>query len=155
MATKKKIKKASKRIVKKLKKKVVKKVKKIAKNISKKIKKPVKKVIKNTKKIVKKVVKKKIVKKVSSKVVLVKKIEGKKVGVVTHWFGNINVAIFKLSASLNVGDKIKIVRNEVELDDIVNSMQMNHEAITSAKKGMEVGVKIKKEVHEGAEVYVI
>ncbi len=135
--------------------------------VKKKAKKAVKKVVKKTKKVVKKVTKKTVkkvvkkTKKVSKKVVAKavtlkpKKIDGKKVGVVTHWFGNINVAIFKLSAPLNVGDKIKIVRNESELDDVVNSMQMNHEAITSAKKGMEVGVKIKKEVHEGAEVYVI
>lgn len=140
MAIKKKAKKAA--------KKIVKKVKKVTKKVKKAVKKAVKKVVKKTKKATKKVV----AKAVSLKP---KKIEGKKVGVVTHWFGNINVAIFKLSAPLNFGDKILIVRGENEVEDIVQSMQMNHEAITSGKKGMEVGVKLKKEVHEGAEVYVV
>lgn len=134
-------------------------VKKKAKKVAKKIVKKTKKVTKKVKKVVKKVVKKtkKTSKKVVAKVVALKpkKIEGKKVGVVTHWFGKINVAIFKLSAPLTVGDKIKIVRGESEVDDSVNSMQMNHEIITSAKKGMEVGVKLKEEVHEGSDLYVI
>jgi putative protease len=145
-------KKATKKVVKKT-KKVVNQAKRVVRHGARKVvkkvtKKTVKKGIKKTKKIVKKVVSKAIVLKP-------KKIDGKKVGVVTHWFGNIHVAIFKLSAPLSVGDKIKIVRGETEVDDLVSSMQMNHEAITSAKKGMEVGVKLKEEVHEGADVYVM
>lgn len=134
--------------IKKKAKKVAKKVKKAAKKAVKKVKKTTKKVIKKTKKTAKKVV-------VKIAALAPKKIEGKKVAVVTHWYGNINVAIFKLSAPLNVGDNIKIVRGETEVDDTVTSMQMNHASITSAKKGMEVGVKLKKEVHEGALVYVV
>ncbi len=83
------------------------------------------------------------------------KIEGKKVGVVTHWYGHISVAIIKLSAPLKVGDKVKIARGEHVADESIASMQLEHEQIQAAKKGQEIGVKVKEHAHEGAEVYVV
>lgn len=113
-------------------------------------KKSVKKAVKKTvKKQVKKVVKKKI--KPSAPVVV--PIPGKKIGEVTHWYGNINVAIIKLNAPLSVGDRVMIVRGEERHEEIITSMQIDHAPVEKALKGAEVGVLVKEVAHEGADVY--
>ncbi len=80
----------------------------------------------------------------------------KKVGKVTHYYDKIGVAVVDLSAVLKVGDKIKFVRGgEDAFDQEVESMQVEHEKIKSAKKGDTIGLKVKEEVKEGAEVFKI
>lgn len=126
--------------------KVVKKAKKIIKKVKKVTKKTVKKAIK---KQVKKVAKKQI-KPVGSPAV---PIPGKKIGEVTHWYGNITVAIIKLNAPLSVGDRVMIVRGEERHEEIITSMQIDHAPVEKALKGAEVGVLVKEVAHEGADVY--
>ncbi len=78
-----------------------------------------------------------------------------KVGKVSHWYDQIEVAVIKLEASLKVGDQIKVRRGEEEFDDEVASMQINHEEVKSGKKGDEVAVKLSKKAKEGAEVFLL
>ncbi|PIU28686.1 hypothetical protein COT08_00690 [Candidatus Woesebacteria bacterium CG07_land_8_20_14_0_80_44_9] len=79
-----------------------------------------------------------------------------KVGKVTHYFDKIGVAIVELDANLAVGDKIKFVRGgEDVFEQTVASIQIEHEKKESAKKGDVIGLKIEKEIKEGAEVYKI
>ncbi len=79
-----------------------------------------------------------------------------KVGKVTHYFDKIGVAIVELDANLAVGDKIKFVRGgEDVFEQAVASIQIEHEKKESAKKGDVIGLKIEKEIKEGAEVYKI
>jgi len=77
------------------------------------------------------------------------------VGEVIHYFGNIGVGILKLSNDLEVGDEIRIVGGETEFDQTVDSMEIDHQKIQKAKKGDEVGLKVKEKVKEGYEVYKI
>ncbi len=82
--------------------------------------------------------------------------QGKLVGEVTHFFGNIGVAVIKLSAPLKVGDEIRIVGGEeTDFNQTVDSMEVEHKKIKSAKKGDEVGMKAKEKVREGYKVYKI
>jgi hypothetical protein len=77
-----------------------------------------------------------------------------KVGHVTHYYDKIGVAIVELDAELAVGDKIKFVRGGEDLfEQKVDSMQVEHKKVDSAKKGDVIGLKSDKEVKEGAEVY--
>lgn len=77
-----------------------------------------------------------------------------KVGEVTHYYDKIGVAIVELDASLAVGDEVKFVRGGEDLfNQNVDSMQIEHEQVESAKKGDVVGLKTKEEVKEGAEVF--
>lgn len=77
-------------------------------------------------------------------------------GKVTHYYDKIGVAVVDLSAVLKVGDKIKFVRGgEDAFDQEVESMQVEHEKIKSAKKDDTIGLKVKEEVKEGAEVFKI
>lgn len=79
----------------------------------------------------------------------------KEIGKVTHYYGNLGVVIVELSGPLKVGDKIKIVRGENEFDQDVDSMQVEHEQVKSAKKGDIVGLKVDGQAKEGAVVYLV
>jgi putative protease len=77
-----------------------------------------------------------------------------KIGKVTHYFDKIQVAIVELSGNLAVGDKIKFVRGGEDLfEQVVTSIQIEHEKKDSASKGEIVGIKVEKELKEGAEVF--
>ena len=80
----------------------------------------------------------------------------KQIGEVIHFFSNIKVAVIKLSAPLLVGDTIHIVGGEdTDFEQPVKSMQVDHGKIEKAKKGNEVGIKVKKKVREGYRVFKI
>ena len=80
--------------------------------------------------------------------------ENKPIGEGTHYFSNIEVAVVKLSAPLAEGDKIRIAGGEdTDFEQSVKSMQADHKKIKKAKKGAEVGLKVKDKVREGYKVY--
>jgi putative protease len=81
--------------------------------------------------------------------------EEKKIGVITHYFGNISVGIIKLDAPLKVGDTIHIKGAHDDITQSVDSMQIEHESVESAKKGDEVGIKVIEKVHPHDEVYLV
>lgn len=78
----------------------------------------------------------------------------KPLGKVTHYYDKAMVAIVKLiGGGLKVGDAVKFVKGENEFTQSIESMQIEHEALKSAKKGQEVAVKIEQPTKEGALVY--
>lgn len=77
-----------------------------------------------------------------------------KVGSVSHYYDKIQVAIIELDAPLAVGDKIKFVRGGEDLfEQNVDSIQIEHNKLESAKKGDIVGIKTTESVKDGADVY--
>ena len=82
--------------------------------------------------------------------------EGKLIGKVTHYFGNINVAVIELSGVLSEGDTIRIVGGEgTDFTQTVGSMEMEHEKLKTAKKGQSVGLKVGEKVRDGYKVYKV
>ena len=80
----------------------------------------------------------------------------KLIGKVTHYFSNIKVAAIKLSGPLKVGDKIHIVGGEnTDLTQEVKSMEVDKKKIKRAKKGDEIGLKVKEKAREGYKVYKV
>lgn len=78
----------------------------------------------------------------------------KPVGKVTHYFGDISVAIVRVLGSLKSGDQIRIVGGEkTDFEQPVKSMQFNHKEIKRAKKGQSIGLKVKEIVRDGYGVY--
>lgn len=82
--------------------------------------------------------------------------EGELIGEVVHFFSKIKVAVIKLSKPLKAGESIRIIGGEdTDFDQEVGSMEVEHEKIDKAKKGDEVGLKVKKKVREGYKVYKV
>lgn len=79
----------------------------------------------------------------------------KKVGTVTHYYGNIGVAIITLSGKLSKGDKVKFEGGKTEFEQTVESMQIEHKEIDSAKKSDVIGMKVNEKVSEGVEVFLV
>ncbi len=79
----------------------------------------------------------------------------KKIGKITHYYGNIGVAIIELSGKLSVGDRVKFSHGEHEFEQVIESMQIEHKEIDSAKKGDVVGIKVEEKVGDNVEVYLM
>lgn len=80
--------------------------------------------------------------------------EGKLIGKVTHYFGNIEVAVVELTDTLRVGDTIRIVGGvDTDFTQKVESMEIEHEKVETAKAGDSIGLKVLQKVREGYKVY--
>lgn len=80
--------------------------------------------------------------------------EGKLVGKISHYFSNIGVGVIDLTAPLKEGDEIRIVGGEeTDFNQQVESIQVDHAKVKSARKGDSVGLKVKEKVREGYSVY--
>ena len=79
----------------------------------------------------------------------------KKIGTVIHFYDKILVAIVKLTAPLKTSTEVKFKHGDNEFTQTIDSMEIEHKPITIAKKGDEIGVKIKQAVKEKTEVYLV
>ncbi|MBI5221130.1 MAG: hypothetical protein HY978_04855 [Candidatus Liptonbacteria bacterium] len=79
---------------------------------------------------------------------------GKPVGVVTHYFNKIGVAIVRFNQEVAVGAHLKFRGAHTDLDVTADSLQFEHQAIAKAAKGQEVGLKVPDHVREGDQVYL-
>ncbi len=87
---------------------------------------------------------------------MVEEKEGKLIGRITHYFDHIGVAVIALTDKLKTGDKIRIIGGEdTDFEQEVESMEVEHQKIKEAKKGDEVGLKVKAKVREGYKVYKV
>jgi putative protease len=85
-----------------------------------------------------------------------RKKEGKLIGVISHYFSKIGVAVIDLSAGLSVGDTIRIVGGiDTDFTQEVKSMEVEHKKVKKAKAKESVGVKVKEKVREGYKVYKV
>lgn len=76
-------------------------------------------------------------------------------GEVTHFFDKIKVCVLKLKNPLKVGDTLRFVSRAGDFIQKVDSMQINHAQVSSAKKGDEIGLKIIREVGAGDKVFMV
>ena len=81
--------------------------------------------------------------------------EGELIGKVTHYFNKIDVAIIELSAGLKTDDNIRIVGGEIDFEQNVNSMEVDHKKVEAAKTGESIGLKVEQKVREGYKVYKV
>lgn len=77
------------------------------------------------------------------------------IGRVRHYFDKLKVAVIALEKgkSLKVGDEVRIEGGELNYIQVIESIQVEHEAVKSVKAGDDFGTKLKKKVHEGYRVY--
>ena len=80
---------------------------------------------------------------------------GKEIGKVTHYYTKLGVAVIELTDALKVGDKIKIKGATTDFEQVVKSMQIEHESIDSATKGQMIGLKVDNRVRPQDEVFIV
>lgn len=77
------------------------------------------------------------------------------VGIVTHYYSKISVAIVDVTAPMAVGDQIKIKGITTELEQTVKSMEIEHKKVEKAKPGDAIGLRVEKRVREKDIVYKV
>ncbi|NCO23716.1 MAG: translation elongation factor-like protein [Candidatus Infernicultor aquiphilus] len=79
-----------------------------------------------------------------------------KIGKVTDYFAKIGVAALEIeNEELHVGDTIHFLGRTTDFVQKINSMQIEHQSVDSAKPGEGVGIKAKDRVRHGDEVYKV
>jgi len=80
---------------------------------------------------------------------------GKVLGKIVHYYSKLGVGIIELADTIKVNDKIKIKGHVTNIDQIVDSIQINHEDVEEAKKADVIGIKVSDHVREGDKVYAV
>ncbi len=79
-----------------------------------------------------------------------------KIGFVSNYFGKISVAAVEITnGAIAVGDRLHFLGHTTDFESTIHSMQIEHKAVTGAKKGDSVGIHVVEKVREGDKVYKI
>src|SRR3989344_9577867 len=78
----------------------------------------------------------------------------KPVGEVTHYYGNLGVAIVKFNQDMPAGKNLTFQGATTDFSQDLNSMEFDHKSIDVAPKGKEIGLKVKNKSREGDKVYL-
>ncbi len=79
--------------------------------------------------------------------------EGELIGTISHYYGNIGVAVVELSGNLKVGETIRIAGGEADFTQEVESLEVDHQKVSEAKPGSSVGFKVSQKARDGYRVY--
>jgi hypothetical protein len=79
-----------------------------------------------------------------------------RVGIVTHYFGELSVAAVRMeSGSLRLGDTIHIRGHTSDFQQRVDSMQVDHQPVSEAAAGQEIGLRVTQHAREHDVVYKV
>lgn len=81
--------------------------------------------------------------------------EKKPIGAITHYFNKIGVAVIELSGKIKEGDKISIEGATTNVNQKIDSMQIEHKKVKTAGKGQSIGLKVVDRVREGDDVFIV
>jgi len=81
--------------------------------------------------------------------------EKKFIGSISHFYPKISVAVLDLEDTVKVGDKILIERASGSFEQVIDSMEIEHEKVQEAGAGQSIGLKINERTREGAKVYKV
>ena len=77
----------------------------------------------------------------------------RKLGTVTDYYAKIGVPAIRLTdGDLQVGDTIRLRGHTTDLTHRVESLEIDHRAVTRAERGSEVAVKVRERVRRHDEV---
>ena len=79
--------------------------------------------------------------------------ELREVGRVSHFFGRINVAIIEVKDTISVGDRILIKGPTTDIEQTIDSMEIEHEKVKQVEAGQSIGMKVNGLVRENDIVY--
>jgi putative protease len=80
---------------------------------------------------------------------------GERIGVVTHYYGHLSVAVVKLEpgTTLRVGDNIHVKGHTTDFGQPVESLQVAHAPVSEVGPNDDFGLKVKDHVREHDVVY--
>jgi len=81
--------------------------------------------------------------------------ELREVGRVSHFFGKVSVAIIEVTDTISVGDQILIKGPTTDIEQTVDSMEIEHVKVKQVEAGQSIGMKVKGRVREKDTVYKI
>ncbi|MCL5986729.1 MAG: hypothetical protein M1371_09255 [Actinobacteria bacterium] len=73
----------------------------------------------------------------------------KEIGKVDDYYSKIGVITLELKNTLSVGDKIRVKGRATDFIQTVESVQIEHKPVSSAKAGDMVGIKVNERAKEG------
>jgi putative protease len=79
---------------------------------------------------------------------------GERIGVVTHYFSHLSVAVVKLeAATLRVGDTIHFRGHTTDFKQRVDSLEVNHASVPEVGPSDDFGLKVREHAREHDVVY--
>ena len=78
---------------------------------------------------------------------------GQAIGTVTHYFGHLSVAAVTLTDTLRVGDRIHIRGHTTNVEQTVDSMEVEHAKVDSAAPGDDVALHVADHVREHDQIF--
>ena len=79
--------------------------------------------------------------------------KNKPIGVVTHFYNEISVAIVRFKENVPQGTMLYFKGATTDFKHPAKSMQYEHESVVTAPKGKQIGIKVPKRVREGDKVH--
>jgi hypothetical protein len=80
---------------------------------------------------------------------------GERVGEVVHFFDKIMVAVVRVTQGIRQGDRLHFLGNHTDFEELITSMQVEHQAVEAAAAGSEVAVKLSQPARRGDAVYLL
>ena len=81
---------------------------------------------------------------------------GERVGLVTHYFNHLSVAVVKLETGrLRVGDNIHFRGHTTDFGQRVDSLQLDHKPVADVGPSDDFGMKVREHVRENDVVYKV
>lgn len=81
---------------------------------------------------------------------------GERIGIVTHYFSNISVAVVKIeSGHLRVGDTIHIRGHTTDFKQRIDSLQVEHKPVPEVGPNDDFGLKVHQHARENDVVYLV
>lgn len=75
------------------------------------------------------------------------------VGTVTHYYSHLSVAAVSLTDPLRVGERIHIVGHTTDLEQTVDSMEVDHAKVDTAGPGDDVALAVTDHVREHDRIF--
>jgi len=75
------------------------------------------------------------------------------IGTVTHYFSHLSVAAVTLTDRLSLGDRIHIVGHTTNVQQTVESMEVDHQKVETAGPGDDVALSVADHVRDHDKVY--
>jgi len=73
----------------------------------------------------------------------------KEIGKVDDYYSKIGVITLELTGALSVGDRIRVKGHSTDFIQAVDSIQIEHSSISSAKAGDMIGIKVNERAKKG------